>query len=174
MNPMELNNINQAREYEQIIRKSASKVQHHIQELASSSDSLYFLEKLKFERIGYDPLDSTNQWNLIEQLNQTFTYLASFRAAALLFKWYPQMESLSLNLGTVGGTDIESSYSGGIAAEVFAATNPNSNRKLNNDIAKVQEVSASHKYVFFMCPNIDIGNYDSNNAQGVKIWSLGI
>ena len=84
------------------------------------------------------------------------------------------MESLSLNLGIVSGTDIESSHNGGIAAEVFAATNPRSNQKLQKDIAKVQGVTASHKYVFFMCPNIETGKYKANNSQGIKIWSLGI
>jgi len=171
---MKLNNINQAMEYERIIHNSSSKTTQHILELSTSSGSLSLLEQMKFERIGCDPLNPETPWNLIEQINQTFTYLASFKAAALLFKWYPEMESLSLNLGIAGGTDIESSHNGGIAAEVFAATNPSSNQKLQNDITKVRGVAASHKYVFFMCPNIETGQYETNNAQGIKIWSLGI
>lgn len=174
MKPVTLHSLKDAQDYEGFLLETAHQSRLQIQELSKSPNALDFLEQLKFERIGCDPLDQSASWNLIEQINQTFTYLASFRAASLLFKWYPSMESLTLNLGVIKGTDIESPYSGGIAAEVFAATSPSSNQKLKKDVTKVQSVSASHKYVFFMCPNIKAGHYRERAATGVKVWSLGL
>jgi hypothetical protein len=174
MKQLLLQNSGEADEYVRILRDTAHEAQLRVQEISEKTNALDFLEKLKYERIGCDPLDKSRSLNLIEQINQTFTYLASFRAAALLFQWHDLVASLTLNLGTAQGSDIESADIGGIAAEVFAATSPGSNQKLKKDISKVQGVSANHKYVFFMCPNIEEGRYETGIANGVTIWSLGL
>ena len=116
------------------------------------SQGLPYLHKMKFDPIGYDPLDITRRINVIEQINQTFTYLASFAAAKILFGLHPNC-GLRLNLGTASGSDIESVQDGFLAAEVFAAVTPRNNKKLRKDIDKVCAAQANHRYVFYYCPN---------------------
>jgi hypothetical protein len=119
--------------------------------LAGEKSALRVLEALKFEQSGRDPLDPTKPLNLIEQLNQTFTYLVSLRAVELLFQEHEEAAPFRMNLGTAAGSDIES-VDGSVAAEIFAAVAPDNNRKLMKDIAKVRGTQATHKYVFFYCP----------------------
>jgi hypothetical protein len=130
------------------LRLSAEKSQLYLDKICGYSDPLELLKKFKFEKIGHDPLNIQRPLNFIEQLNQTFTYLASFKAASILFEMHPGLTSMTLNLGTRAGSDIESDFDGGIAAEVFAAVNPKSNNKLKKDIQKVSSVNVKHKYVF--------------------------
>lgn len=84
------------------------------------------------------------------------------------------MQSLSLNLGTSSGFDIQTPEGGGIAAEVFAAVTPQNNRKLAKDIEKVSAADAKNRYVLFMSPEHEAGPYrGSPKATGVTVWSLG-
>jgi hypothetical protein len=160
-------------DYKQCLRRSADQTQTKISGLARSTDSLEFMSQLKFQAIGCDPLNTSRQLNLIEQLNQTFTYLASFDGAAFLFSKHPKLRQLTLNLGTSPGSDIESSEEGGIAAEVFASVDPRNNRKLANDIGKVSRAKAKHRYVLFMSPDHKAGYFHTAGADGIIVWSLG-
>jgi hypothetical protein len=110
---------------------------------------------------------------LIEQINQTFTYLASIQATRWLFKRHSDAAPFRLNLGTTGGTDIES-FDGSVAAETFASVNPRNNSKLLADIDKVGCTAAVHKYVFYICPRdiVSEASISPRNPQ-VKIVSLG-
>ena len=168
-----LNSKEQVEEYIELIRHSANEAQIRLMEILEREDDIGFLERIKFDQIGFDPLDANRDLNLIEQVNQTFTYLASLRAAKVLFMNHEDLCSLKLNLGTSAGSDLESD-DGEIVAEVFAATRTGSNDKLNKDIARVKGVSARHKYVFFMCPGIPKGPFSYRNEQEVIIWSLGV
>lgn len=153
---------------------SAETTQIRLAELAGSESPMAFLYLLKFRAVGCDPLDPSRPLNLIEQLNQTFTYLASFSAAAFLFEQHPKVQSLSLNLGTTSGFDVETPEDGGIAAEVFAAVTPTNNRKLAKDIERVSMSTARHRYVLFISPEHDPGLYrDATKVSGVTVWSLG-
>ena len=109
------------------------------------------LAVLKFATPGCDPLDPARGLHLIEQINQTFTYLTSIQGARWLLHHHPGHSPFVLNLGTAPGSDIISE-DGSIAAEVFAATNPDSNDKLRKDVAKVRAVEAVHRYVFYLSP----------------------
>jgi len=155
------------------ITYAAEQAQLRITEMSENTHAMNFMEKLKFEKMGYDPLNSDRDLNFIEQLNQTFTYLASMKAAEFIFNNHPEISSLTLNLGTAPGSDLETSDCGGIAAEVFAATKPSSNNKLNKDIKKVSETDAKYKYSFFMCPEIEVGEYAQKSPTNVIVWSLG-
>ncbi len=131
---------------------------------------------MKFNQIGYDPLDVSMKLNLIEQLNQTFTYMASFLAARYIFDHHDIKDSIRLNLGTQGGSDLESKDRS-IIGEVFATTNIRNNDKLKKDIERVKSVSnAKHRYVFFIAPSIDEGPYQYKSRKieldGVNIISL--
>ena len=156
------------------LRLSAEQTQSQLAELAGTEDPLQFLYQLKFNAIGCDPLSPSRELNVIEQLNQTFTYLASFNGAEFIFSRHPKVRRLTLNLGTAAGSDIESTEGGGIAAEVFAAVTPRNNGKLTKDIKKVSDVKAEYRYVLFMSPECEAGPYPvAPNPAGVIVWSLG-
>lgn len=160
--------------YRRRLLSSAQKTQSTIVQLAATANPLTFLAQLKFEKTGCDPLNPSQALNLIEQLNQTFTYLASFEGAAFLFSQHPYVQTLSVNLGTAPGSDIESTDAGGIAAEVFASVTPKNNRKLAKDIEKVACSDAKHRYVLFMSPGCTSGPYPVKTAtRNVCVWSLG-
>lgn len=169
-----LNNVSEIEGHIEDITHSAEQAQLRITEMSEETHAMGFMERLKFEKMGYDPLNSSRGLNFIEQLNQTFTYLASMKAAEFLFEEHPEISSITLNLGTASGSDIESRDCGGIAAEVFAATKPSSNNKLNKDIKKVSDTDAKHKYSFFMCPDVEPGEYASKSSKDVMVWSLGL
>ena len=135
-----------------------------------------FLHRLKFAQSGIHPLTGA-PLNLIEQLNQTFTCLASFQATRMLFEWHREnCSGFVLNLATARGSDIRSIEPGIVAAEVFAAVSPGNNRKLRADILKVQREEAQFRYVFFHCPRIPQGRQTSREpADGtVQVWSIAI
>jgi len=108
---------------------------------------------LRFTAFGRHPIED-RALNLTEQINQTFTYLASFAAAEEISRRHPSALPIRLNLGTASGSDLESP-SAGVAAEVFAAVNRHNNRKLEKDIERVAGTTARHKYVFYYCPGDD-------------------
>ncbi len=142
-------------------------------ELLRSISEDEFLYRIKFKPIGCDPLKDERQLNLIEQVNQHFTYLASLCAAELLLKWHPKATPFILNLGTTSGFDIESLSEGGIVAEVFSSVNPTNNGKLNKDVQKVSRSSAKYKYVFYLCPGENAGSRRENQIYpNVTIWAL--
>lgn len=162
------------REHLEALRASAEQTQNKLAELADAKDALEFLYQLKFNPVGCDPLSQSRELNVIEQLNQTFTYLASFNGAEFLFSRHPTVQILMLNLGTAAGSDIETPEDGGIAAEVFAAVTPRNNGKLTKDVKKVSRAKATHRYVLFMSPECEAGRYPvASNPEGVIVWSLG-
>lgn len=127
--------------------------------LITTASGLDALSRLRFTETGRDPLDVNRSLNLVEQMNQTFTYLASIAGARWLLHRHPECIPLTLNLGTTSGSDIESKC-GNFAAETFAATHPGSNDKLRKDVLKIQKSSAAHKFVFFLSPispNVKVG-----------------
>lgn len=156
------------------LRISADQAQINVRKIAAGANPLDFLYELKFEPVGFDPMNSSRKLNLIEQLNQTFTYVASLKAARHLLQLHPAFTSLTLNLGTTSGWDIESTQNGGLVAEVFAAVNPQNNDKVNKDIRKVAAAEVRHKYVFFMCPGIPVGDYrEAPFRDDINVISLG-
>ena len=75
--------------------------------LLVSGNPLDAFAKIKFEECGFHPSEGRSL-NLIEQINQTFTYLASVHATRWLLQEHPEAAPYRLNLGTEGGTDVES------------------------------------------------------------------
>lgn len=154
------------------ITASAAKALEQLRSAQTTGDALQDFWSLKFSPVGCDPLDTKRPLNLIEQLNQTFTYLASVRACLLLLRLHPELAPFRLNLGTAAGWDIESSNPGELAAEVFAAVNTTNNRKLAKDRARVAEAPARLKFVFFMCPGYEESRQPRLEVEGVQVWSL--
>ena len=169
---MKTRTVNQpadAQALENDIRLASKRAASALRQRLGQGDALDVLRAVKFEKIGHDPLDPNRPLNLIEQVNQTFTALVSVRAVEYLFDHHPEAAPFRLNLGTAPGYDIES-LDGSLAAEVFAATRPDSNNKLKNDIKKVKKSSARHLYVFFHCP----GDHACTHDDQVRIIPLGL
>lgn len=169
MKSRDIRTRDEAAELELALASAAEAAVADLAALVSRSHPLDVLEALKFQRFGRDPLDPTRPLNLIEQLNQTFTYLVSVRAVEFLFEEHPEAAPFRLNLGTAPGSDVESVH-GSVAAEVFAAVAPNNNRKLAKDVAKVRATPAAHKYVFFYCP----GEFERQVRDDVVIVPLSL
>ena len=126
------------------VLKSAEISKSNIISIASNNSALDLMYNLKFKEVGIEPLEN-KPINLIEQLNQMFTYLVSIEAVIYLMKIYPEM-SFTLNLGTASGYDIESADKT-VIAETFSATSPKSNGKLKKDIIRLNaNDNALHKY----------------------------
>ncbi|MCG3879659.1 hypothetical protein [Psychrobacter sp. Ps6] len=166
-----VNDINELEQLEQKLYESMDKTLLQINSNVSSISSQTLFSKMKFSGIGFDPLDSNRPLNIIKQINQSFTYLASFYALEVLFTEYPELAPFQLNLGTAPGSDIESEC-GGLAAEVFAAVAPTSNQKLKKDINKVLATDAKLKFVFFICLNFELGRQPQLEKEGVIVWVL--
>jgi hypothetical protein len=153
------------------VTRSAIRALSKLETLRSTA-ALRTLWLLKTEPVGCDPLDADAPLNLIEQLNQTFTYIATARAVKQLLVLHPNLAPFTAHLGTASGSDIFSSAGDGLAAEVFSAVNTQSNEKLAKDINKVAATSAAHKYVFFMCPGYGTGRQQRLERNGVQVWSI--
>ncbi len=158
----------------QALRASATATQVALADALREPDALIALARMKFEQLGHDPLDTSRRLNLIEQLNQTFTYLAAFKSAEFLFRKHTRITGLTLNLGNISGWDIETHEDDGIVAEVFAAVTPANNQKLREDIKKVRAATQKHRYVLFMSPGHREGAVAHQLAgEEVIVWSLG-
>src|SRR5688572_6909091 len=84
---------------EQVVASAGSSVER-LKELHEGSTSpldLFF--QMKFTLLGRHPLEDRSL-NLIEQVNQSWTFLASFRAVEVLWEEHPDLHRFRLNLGT--------------------------------------------------------------------------
>lgn len=166
-----VNDIKELKQLEQKLYESMDKTLSQISSEITSNSSQALFSKMKFGGIGYDPLNSKRELNIVEQINQSFTYLASFYALEILFTEHSDLAPFRLNLGTAPGSDIESEC-GSLTAEVFAAVAPTSNQKLKKDINKVLETEAKLKFVFFICPNFELGRQIKLERDNVIVWAL--
>ena len=142
------------------------------------TDPLHVLHTLRFDRPGYHPVTGSAT-NLMEQLNQTFTVLATLAAARRLFKCITGLEALCLHLAEEGGRDIHGIPEGVVEAEVYSAVRPKNNYEetLKADLTSLSKSQAAHRYVFFYspdyvtatarCPELEIDGF------GVEVWGLG-
>jgi len=87
----------------------------------------------------------------IEQLNQTFTILASLSGVEILLKKHPTL-SFMLNPGAKSGTDIYSCDES-IVAEVFTAVDPMNNKKLEKDADRLEKTEADFRHLFYHTPS---------------------
>ena len=171
---IELKSPEEAKSYIAKLSESAHATAQTLTTKMKELGPLEFLAEIKFCRIGCDPLDTDRELNIIEQLNQTFTYLASFMAVEYLYQVHPEISSYQLNLGTRKGYDIESDNKQ-IICEVFAAVDPTNNDKLRKDASRLTGQPSKHKYVFFMCPGYAQGIQTSDASYpDVKVYSLGL
>lgn len=136
---------------EALITSSADVATSRLLTILQSASGLDALARVKFTPAGCDPLDPSRDLNVVEQINQTFSYLAALGAVRWLLSKHPAHAPYTMNLGTTAGSDITSA-DGQVAGEVFAATHPDSNDKLRKELDKVGLSPARHKYVFYLSP----------------------
>ena len=144
-----ISNLDELNDLEKRVTGSAAATAERLSQQLLGAKDLSALASIKFDQTGCDPLDIKRPLNFVEQLNQSFTYLASIEGVRWLLEHHPANAPFHLNLGTVSGPDIVSA-DGEIVAETFAATHPDSNDKLRKDIAKVRLLPAKHRYVFYL------------------------
>jgi len=82
------------------VRAAAGRTTQAIGRLISSEpDGVEVLRQMKFTEMAWHPIDD-RPLNLIEQLNQTWTYLVTLKALVFLFERHPAAGGFRLNLGT--------------------------------------------------------------------------
>jgi hypothetical protein len=140
------------------------------------------LRRMKFDAVGYHPIDG-HALNLVEQINQTWTYLVALAAARQLLALHPEAGGYRLAPGAHAAQplDIMSEADGLVGAETFAAVDPHNNRKLALDLEKMAKRTETHRYIFFMSPKFpgnrsqpDLKLPANVETNGVQIWSVDI
>lgn len=145
--------INNERDLEELRVRLHAAREYARDQLRKLVDDPNPLARLKFERLGCDPIDINDAQNLVEQVNMQATYETAATAMELLLIRHPG-RSWDLAPGAHGsGHDIRST-DGEVVAEVFAAVHPDNNRKLAKDTAKLAESAAPQRYVFFRSPQV--------------------
>ena len=116
---------------------------------AQTGDPLELLRRMKFETIGFHPIDGC-ALNFIEQINQTWTYAVALAAARQLMELHPGLGGYRLAPGANASLplDIMSEADRLVGAEAFAAVDPRNNRKLAKDLTKMAARTEEHRYVF--------------------------
>ncbi|MER8734103.1 hypothetical protein NKH28_30570 [Mesorhizobium sp. M1227] len=144
-------NAREADDLMAIVRTSARRAQEWMS--AQSDDPLALLRRMKFDQVGFHPLEG-RPLNLIEQVNQTRTFAVAITAARQLLVLHPDAGGLRLAPGAHASLelDIMSEVEGYVGAETFAVVSPRNNGKLAADLAKLARRSERYRYIFFMSP----------------------
>jgi len=156
------------------VRASARRVRDWV--AAQSGDPLDLLQRMKFDPIGYHPIED-RPLNFIEQVNQTWTFAVALAATRQLLALHPNVGGFRLAPGAHASIplDIMSEAEGQVGAETFAAVSPRNNGKLAADRAKLALRSEKHRYVFFMSPQFpNAERLPQFERDGVQVWSVAI
>ena len=170
-------------EYAKSLEMVANQVIRKFDSLLNQGEGLAILKVLKFEEFGNDPLTPNSPLNFIEQLNQTFTYLASIKASRHIFDTEGGVKKITMHLGSSKGSDLVMKNGIGQTlglAEVFAAVDHTNNGKLKKDIEKVdrdaKREGVSIKRVYFISPNekefvIKDTDKKMKKSNGGELWT---
>jgi hypothetical protein len=169
-----IHNFDDIEKYIQEIRVAARKAHEWIAQ--QNSDPIEFLKSVKFEKKGFHPT-THHPLNLIEQINQTCTYMVALYATKLLLERHPDANGFTVAPGANASQalDIMSIKSGLVGAETFAATSPKSNGKLKKDLAKMENRSEKYRYVFFACTQEQYNvtqQHPKLEKPDIQVWSL--
>jgi hypothetical protein len=156
------------------IRNAAADV--HTWIAAQTGDPIDLLRKMKFDEIGFHPIEG-RALNLVEQINQTWTYPVALAAASQLLELHPEAGGYRLAPGANASMplDIMSEAGGLVGAEVFACVDPRNNRKLDKDLKKMSARPEQHRYIFFMSPLFPgARRLTQFERDGVQVWSVDV
>lgn len=137
---------------------------------------LDLLRRIKFETVGFHPVDG-HALNLIEQVNQTWTYVAAIAAVRHLLALHPEAGGFRVAPGAHMSQplDVMSVAEGLVGAETCAVVHPMNNRKVRKDVTKLASRPELHRYAFFMCPlfpgTLRRPQFES---EGVQVWSVDV
>lgn len=152
----------------------ASALRAHDWVAAQAGDPLDMLKRMKFEAVGFHPIED-RPLNIVEQINQTWTYYVAAAATKQLLNLHPEVGGFHLAPGAHASLelDIMSAEPGLVGAETFAAVDPRNNRKLYLDLQKMAARSERYRYVFFMSPLYPKADRQIElERDGVEVWSL--
>ena len=157
-----------------MVRAAAAKTQAWI--AAHSGDAMDLLRAMKFETIGFHPIGD-HALNVVEQINQTFTYAVALAATRELLARHPDAGGFDLAPGAhmAQPLDIQSVAKGLVGAETFAAVTPSNNGKLAADLKKLAACTHRHRYVFFASPcfpgTVRLPKFE---RDGIEVWSVHV
>jgi hypothetical protein len=143
---------------------------------AHTGEPLDMLRQMKFETVGFHPIEG-HALNLVEQINQTWTYTVALAAARQLLTLHPDAGGFQLAPGAYASAplDIMSEAEGLVGAETFAAVDPSNNRKLALDLAKMATRPERYRYVFFLSPKFSgAQRHEKLERDGVRVWSVDV
>ena len=156
------------------VRAAAAETQAWI--AAHSGDPMALLRALKFETVGFHPIGG-HALNVIEQINQTFTYAVALVAARELLAWHPDVGGFDLAPGAhmAQPLDIQSVVPGLVGAETFAAVDPRNNGKLAGDLTKLSACAHRYRYVFFATGHtVGTVRLPEFERDGIQVWSVHV
>jgi hypothetical protein len=62
-----------------------------------------------------------------------------------------------------------------VGAETFAAVDPNNNKKMRNDLEKLEGRAETYRYLFFMSPQFPgLKRLTNLERIGIQVWSVDI
>jgi hypothetical protein len=135
--PLIVRNVADADALMDKIRNTAASVRSWM--AAQSGDPLEMLRRMKFEPVGFHPIEG-HALNIVEQVNQTWTFCVALAAARQLLVLHPDVGGLRLAPGADAcqALDIMSVKEGCVGAETFAAVTPQNNGKLAKDLLRAR------------------------------------
>ena len=158
------------------VHNAAAQVHDWIAATATIGDPMAMLKHMKFDQVGFHPITG-HKLNLVEQINQTWTFAVAIAAAKQLLLLYPEAQGFRLAPGAhaAQALDIMSVADGLVGAETFAAVHPTNNSKLQLDLTKLASRAERHRYVFFTSPAFS-GNARQPKLEkhGVQVWSIDV
>lgn len=169
---IEISNIEVVDKHIKTVRQSMKETTMRLKDLLNQNPERAFYE-MKFGKIGRDPLE-TSSLNLIEQLNQVYTYLVTLQGVKEMISKYPEHIPFRVNLGTMGGYDIES-VDGKIVCECFSTTSLRSNDKVNKDAKRlVNNTEAERRFIFYHISGNEDASYYEEKYEEIKFVKVEI
>lgn len=156
------------------VRGAAGKI--HAWVAAQTGDPLDLLRRMKFETVGFHPIQG-HALNVVEQINQIWTYVVALAAARHLLEMHPEAGGYALAPGAHAAIelDIMSEAPGLVGAETFAAVDLKNNKKLEIDLQKLAGRSEQYRYLFFMSPRFPgFKRLPQWERNGVQVWSVDV
>jgi hypothetical protein len=157
-----------------LIRASAARAHDWI--AAFNGDPLELLRELKYSPVGRHPIED-RPLNLVEQINQTWTYAVALEATRKLIELHPEAGGFRVAPGAHMSIplDIMSVEEGLVGAETFATVHPRNNGKLVADRIKLSARHELHRYIFFASPAFPATQrLPALEVEGVQVWSVDV
>ena len=171
---MEVSSVDDINRYLDLIRDAAAKIQRGI--MSQDGNPLDLLRRMKFETGGFHPILG-HPINIIEQINQTWTFLVALRATRHLLEMNPDADGFVLAPGAHAAIDLDimSQAPGVVGAETFAAVDPANNNKLKTDLIKLAARTERHRYIFFMSPRFPgFKRRPEFEDAAIQVWSVDV